>query len=129
MILPWILFPCHADQITYTFNNICLTASCPVFDPAFLPPHLIPRSMSNAVRTTVQRKDSKQEIKPIQTNVPPVAPSRQSASGSTRENYVYFDRSTVALSDDAIPRAKTAQLKLEHFYKVAVNSAMERNAR
>ena len=42
---------------------------------------------------------------------------------------VYFDRSTAGFSEDAVPRAKSAQLKLENYYKVAVDSAIERNAR
>lgn len=44
-------------------------------------------------------------------------------------DYVYFDRTTVGFSDDAVPRAKGAQLKLEHYYKVAVDAAIERNTR
>ncbi|KAG5732323.1 Serine/threonine-protein kinase CBK1 [Termitomyces sp. T112] len=44
-------------------------------------------------------------------------------------NYVYFNRSTAGFSDEALPRAKSAQLKLEHYYKVAVDSAIERNTR
>ena len=44
-------------------------------------------------------------------------------------DYVYFDRTTAGFSDEAVPKAKTAQLKLEHFYKVAVDSAIERNQR
>lgn len=42
---------------------------------------------------------------------------------------VYFERSTASLSPEAEPRAKSAQLKLEHYYKVAVDSAIERNTR
>jgi len=42
---------------------------------------------------------------------------------------VYFDRNLKAFSPEAMPRAKSAQLKLEHFYKVAVDSAIERNTR
>ena len=44
-------------------------------------------------------------------------------------DYVYFDRSTSGFSSDAVPRAKAAQLKLEHFYKLAVDAAVERNQR
>lgn len=44
-------------------------------------------------------------------------------------DYVYFDRTSAGFSDDAVPRAKAAQLKLEHFYKVAVDAAIERNTR
>lgn len=44
-------------------------------------------------------------------------------------DYVYFDRTTAGFSEEAVPKAKAAQLKLEHFYKVAVESAIERNQR
>lgn len=44
-------------------------------------------------------------------------------------DYVYFERTTAGFSEDAVPRAKAAQLKLEHYYKIAVDSAVERNNR
>jgi hypothetical protein len=44
-------------------------------------------------------------------------------------DYVYFERTTTGFSDDALPRSKAAQLKLEHYYKVAVEAAIERNTR
>ena len=44
-------------------------------------------------------------------------------------DYVYFDRTTKGFSDAALPRAKGAQLKLEHYYKVSVDAAIERNTR
>ncbi|KAI9447848.1 AGC/NDR protein kinase [Lactarius indigo] len=55
--------------------------------------------------------------------------SPPSAQSSKPADYVYFDRTTAAFSDDAVPRAKAAQLKLEHYYKVAVDAAIERNTR
>lgn len=42
---------------------------------------------------------------------------------------VYFDRNLSGFSDEAMTRAKTAQMKMEHYYKVAVDSAIERNTR
>ncbi|KAL1747240.1 kinase-like domain-containing protein [Schizophyllum fasciatum] len=54
--------------------------------------------------------------------------SGPSANGKPAD-YVYFDRSTSGFSGDAVPRAKAAQLKLEHFYKLAVDAAVERNQR
>jgi len=59
-------------------------------------------------------------------------PSASSSSSGGKEkpaDYVYFERTTTGFSDDAIPRAKAAQLKLEHYYKVAVDAAIERNTR
>jgi len=58
--------------------------------------------------------------------------SGQSSAAPPKErgaDYVYFERTTAGFSDDAIPRAKAAQLKLEHYYKVAVDAAIERNTR
>ena len=42
---------------------------------------------------------------------------------------VYFERSTVEFSSDTVARSTAAKLKLESYYKVAVDSAIERNAR
>ena len=42
---------------------------------------------------------------------------------------VYFERSTEDFSSDAVARSTAAKLKLESYYKVAVDSAIERNAR
>ncbi|KAL9713566.1 Serine/threonine-protein kinase [Leucoagaricus gongylophorus] len=51
-------------------------------------------------------------------------------SANYRANdYVYFNRSTHQLSNDTVARSTAAKLKLESFYKVAVDSAIERNAR
>ena len=53
----------------------------------------------------------------------------QAANSSKPADYVYFERTTAGFSEDALPRSKAAQLKLEHYYKVAVESAIERNQR
>jgi len=42
---------------------------------------------------------------------------------------VYFERTTTEFSSDAVARSTAAKLKLESYYKVAVDSAIERNAR
>ncbi len=55
--------------------------------------------------------------------------SAQSSSSNKGADYVYFERTTAGFSDDAVPRSKAAQLKLEHYYKVAVEAAIERNQR
>lgn len=55
--------------------------------------------------------------------------SSSSAGAGKPADYVYFDRTTAGLSDDAVPRAKGAQMKLEHYYKVVVDAAIERNTR
>ena len=48
---------------------------------------------------------------------------------NTREDYVYFDRNPSEFSSDAVAHATAAKLKLESYYKVAVDTAIERNAR
>ena len=56
-------------------------------------------------------------------------PSRGNLREERGDDYVYFSRSTVGFSDQAVPKAKAFQLKLEHYYKVAVESAVQRNTR
>jgi protein-serine/threonine kinase len=45
------------------------------------------------------------------------------------DDYVYFERSTEGFSTDAVARSTAAKIKLVSFYKMAVDSARERNAR
>ncbi|KAJ7507838.1 kinase-like domain-containing protein [Mycena galericulata] len=56
-------------------------------------------------------------------------PVQQPQPPAPASDYVYFSRSTEGFSDAILPRAKGAQMKLEHYYKVAVDSAIERNTR
>lgn len=56
-------------------------------------------------------------------NIPPPSPTL-----SKPADYVYFQRSTDGLAS-AVPKAKGAQMKLEHYYKVVVEAAIERNTR
>jgi protein-serine/threonine kinase len=56
-------------------------------------------------------------------------PEQAGQNGGKPADYVYFDRTTTGFSDEAVPRAKTAQMKLEHYYKEAVDAAVERNTR
>ena len=70
-----------------------------------------------------------------------VAGSSSSSSSSTSPNpqagassekgsdYVYFERSTAGMSKNTLDAATGAKLKLEHFYKVAVEQAIERSNR
>ncbi|PWN26852.1 kinase-like protein [Jaminaea rosea] len=44
-------------------------------------------------------------------------------------DYVYFERSTQGMSKNTLDAAMGAKLKLEHFYKVAVEQAIERSGR
>lgn len=52
-----------------------------------------------------------------------------SQSNAKSPDYVYFQRTTANFSDEAVSKAKAAQLKLEHFYKLSVDAAIERNTR
>ncbi|KAF5316094.1 hypothetical protein D9619_006459 [Psilocybe cf. subviscida] len=52
-----------------------------------------------------------------------------SKSRSSADDYVYFERSTEGFSSDAVARSTAAKLKLESYYKIAVDTAIERNAR
>lgn len=45
------------------------------------------------------------------------------------EDYVYFERTTSGFTADGVARSTAAKLKLESYYKVAVDSAIERNTR
>jgi protein-serine/threonine kinase len=45
------------------------------------------------------------------------------------DDYVYFNRDPSELSSDAVARATAAKLKLENYYKVAVDTAIERKTR
>lgn len=57
------------------------------------------------------------------------SPAPSTASKQRGEDYVYFERSTDGFSSDAVSRATAAKLKLESYYKLAVDVAIERNAR
>ncbi|THH15506.1 hypothetical protein EW146_g4978 [Bondarzewia mesenterica] len=76
--------------------------------------------MATSIRPALSRSASRQDMQSSKPN--------SSHSGKPAD-YVYFDRTAAGFSDDAVPRAKAAQLKLEHFYKVAVDAAIERNTR
>ena len=80
---------------------------------------LIQNTMAVSTRS-LSRSSSRQDIK--STKPSPTQSSKPA-------DYVYFDRTTAGFSDEAVPRAKAAQLKLEHYYKVAVDAAIERNTR
>ncbi|CAG8630857.1 729_t:CDS:2, partial [Dentiscutata heterogama] len=49
--------------------------------------------------------------------------------GNSGQEYVVFDRSTEGFSKGTLDRSTAAKLKLEHFYKVTLDQARERNDR
>ncbi|KAJ2922095.1 hypothetical protein H1R20_g15002, partial [Candolleomyces eurysporus] len=51
------------------------------------------------------------------------------AQPNQNPDYVYFDRNPSMFPEEAQVRAKGAQLKLENYYKIAVDAAVERNTR
>lgn len=52
-----------------------------------------------------------------------------SSASDKGADYVYFERSTAGMSKTTLDAATGAKLKLEHFYKVAVEQAIERSNR
>ncbi|EGN96778.1 hypothetical protein SERLA73DRAFT_184939 [Serpula lacrymans var. lacrymans S7.3] len=60
---------------------------------------------------------------------PGSAPGSSSANKARSSDYVYFERSTDEFSSDAVSRATATKLKMESYYKVAVDAAIERNGR
>ncbi len=59
----------------------------------------------------------------------PIPVSEGNAAKQRPDDYVYFERSTSGFSSDAVARSTAAKLKLVSYYKMAVDSAIERNAR
>ncbi|KAK0239165.1 AGC/NDR protein kinase [Armillaria nabsnona] len=59
----------------------------------------------------------------------PIPVSEGNATKQRPDDYVYFERSTSGFSSDAVARSTAAKLKLVSYYKMAVDSAIERNAR
>ncbi|TFK43506.1 AGC/NDR protein kinase [Crucibulum laeve] len=82
-------------------------------------------SVPQSSMSTLRHSSSRQTLKRTASQ----ASSSSQTPVQKPADYVYFDRSTADFSEDAAPRAKGAQLKLEHYYKVAVESAIERNTR
>lgn len=72
----------------------------------------------------------------VQSNAPP-SPGGSGGSSSSKSagaadkgaDYVYFERSTQGMSKTTLDAATGAKLKLEHFYKIAVEQAIERSNR
>jgi hypothetical protein len=68
-----------------------------------------------------------------ETLIPPLQATATAPVGGTSkpkgDDYVYFERDSSVFTSEAAARATAAKLKLESFYKVAVDSAIERNAR
>ena len=63
---------------------------------------------------------------------PPPSVQEQSSGSSNKpkgDDYVYVERTTAGFSSDSIAHSTAAKLKLESYYKVAVDAAIERNAR
>ncbi|CAG8541721.1 9793_t:CDS:2 [Funneliformis mosseae] len=57
------------------------------------------------------------------------SPSSGGFGGNGGQEYVVFDRSTDGFSKGTLDRSTAAKLKLEHFYKVTLDQARERNDR
>ncbi|GBB97232.1 hypothetical protein RclHR1_29440002 [Rhizophagus clarus] len=57
------------------------------------------------------------------------SPSSGGFGGNGGQEYVVFDRTTEGFSKGTLDRSTAAKLKLEHFYKVTLDQARERNDR
>lgn len=95
------------------------------------PPSPVP---SYASQQSLQQQQQQQAQNRISTSssTGPGPSSGQLATAAEKKgaDYVYFDRQpTQHFSKDATARATGAKMKLELFYKVAVESAIERNNR
>lgn len=55
--------------------------------------------------------------------------SQSGFGGKGGQEYVVFDRSTEGFSKGTLDRSTAVKLKLEHFYKVTLDQARERNER
>lgn len=64
----------------------------------------------------------------VQTTVNPLHLQRATPT-LLKNSDVFFERSTADFNSDAVARSTAAKLKLESYYKLAVDSAIERNAR
>lgn len=65
----------------------------------------------------------------VQSTAPSSPGSSSSGRGDKGADYVYFERSTQGMSKMTLDAATGAKLKLEHFYKIAVEQAIERSNR
>ncbi|GJJ07470.1 Serine/threonine-protein kinase [Clathrus columnatus] len=88
----------------------------------------ISRPPSSNQQRHLQRSNSRDQMQQPAQIQQTISPSSSSANNKPSD-YVYFERTTANFSAEAVPKAKAAQVKLEHFYKVAVEAAIERNTR
>lgn len=95
-------------------------------------PNLAPRNQVNPSSTN-NRSPSPNSMQGVQNQSSTASSSSSSSSanpqGDKGSDYVYFERSTAGMSKNTLDAATGAKLKLEHFYKVAVEQAIERSNR
>jgi protein-serine/threonine kinase len=83
----------------------------------------------------MMQMQQQQAMQGVQSNSPSASSAPgQSNRSSTQSNdkgadYVYFERSTQGMSKQTLDAATGAKLKLEHYYKIAVEQAIERSNR
>ncbi|KAF6762245.1 AGC/NDR protein kinase [Ephemerocybe angulata] len=81
-------------------------------------------------RTSYQPPNLRQSSSRSSMQPPSAGPrTPTSAQPGQSPDYVYFDRNPAIFTEDAQVRAKGAQLKLENYYKITVDAAVERNTR
>lgn len=106
-----------------------------------IPQHSIPRSVT-ALSESIRMNQSPPGPSSLSVNVgaaqkygrsrpsSPTSPLYQANPQPRADDYVYFERRPQDhFTSDAVARATAAKLKLESYYKVAVDAAIERNQR
>lgn len=109
-----------------------------------VPLHITPRSITALGETIRNMSQPQPHSGPSSLNVnvkaaqnygrsrpsSPTTPLYQTSPKPKADDYVYFERRPQDnFTSDAVARATAAKLKLESYYKVAVDAAIERNAR
>lgn len=116
----------NAQRMVSSANYPTSQANAPVVQP--------PNLYQQRPRSRSPTKQQRHQLQPPPQPAPSqLQPQQNAGHGKVRyandENYVYVERSTDGYSKAALERTATAKLKLEHFYKVAVDQAVERNQR
>lgn len=90
--------------------------------PAQAPIQLAPQALQSPVR-------AQQQLTANFTPPPSSGARSLNPPGNTSSNYIYFNRQPHLLPSEIQDRGKAVKLKMENFYTMAVNHAIERNQR
>ncbi|CAK5263042.1 unnamed protein product [Mycena citricolor] len=136
-------YPAYPPPPPPGVDRSSIPATAAIIDPnsfykAIIAPAAAAQHIHNSVQTTfVRARSGPMSSRNGSIRSPSAASFQPNSAGprapgsnvtSSNSDYVYFDRSTAGF-EAVLPKAKGAQMKLEHYYKVAVDSAIERNTR